>query len=61
MNLTVFRTWGIAKLQLVAEPKTVLIVNELASLYGELRLRLTLRAVPLQKDKTRDLDQGRSA
>jgi hypothetical protein len=38
-----------ARLQLVAEPKTALLVNQLASAYGELFLRLMVRIVPLQK------------
>jgi len=38
-----------AKLQLVAEPKTALLVNHLVSVYGELLLRLMARLMPLQK------------
>jgi hypothetical protein len=38
-----------AKLQLVAEPKTALLVNQLVSAYGELLLRLMARLMPLQK------------
>jgi hypothetical protein len=38
-----------AKLQLVAEPKTALLVNQLVSAYGELLLRLLARLMPLQK------------
>lgn len=38
-----------ARLQLVAEPKTALLVNQLVSAYGELLLRLMARLMPLQK------------
>ena len=38
-----------AKLQLVAEPKTALLVNQLVATYGELLLRLMERAIPLHK------------
>jgi hypothetical protein len=37
-----------ARLQLVAEPKTALLVNELVGSYGELLLRLISRSMPLQ-------------
>jgi hypothetical protein len=40
-----------AKLQLVAEPSTALLVNRLVSTYGELLLRLMARLMPLQKAK----------
>ena len=40
-----------AKLQLVAEPKTALLVNQLVATYGELLLRLLARLLPLQKAK----------
>lgn len=40
-----------AKLQLVAEPKTALLVNQLVATYGELFLRLLSRLLPLQKAK----------
>ncbi|WP_446808333.1 hypothetical protein ACH50O_13615 [Methylomonas sp. 2BW1-5-20] len=40
-----------SKLQLVAEPKTALLVNQLVGTYGELLLRLMERLVPLQKAK----------
>jgi hypothetical protein len=39
------------KLQLVAEPKTALLVNSLVSVYGELLLRLMERLIPLQKTR----------
>jgi hypothetical protein len=38
-----------AKLQLVAEPKTALLVNGLVATYGELLLRVVARLMPLQK------------
>jgi len=38
-----------AKLQLVAEPKTALLVNQLVASYGELLLNLMARLMPLQK------------
>jgi len=38
-----------SKLQLVAEPKTALLVNQLVAEYGELLLRLIARLMPLQK------------
>jgi hypothetical protein len=38
-----------AKLQLVAEPKTALLVNQLAANYSELLLRLISRLMPLQE------------
>lgn len=41
-----------AKLQLVAEPKTALLVNQLVANYGELLLRLLARLIPLQEAKT---------
>ena len=41
-----------AKLQLVAEPKTALLVNQLVATYGELLLRLLARLIPLQKART---------
>ena len=41
-----------AKLQLVAEPKTALLVNQLVAAYGELLLRLLARLMPLQKART---------
>jgi hypothetical protein len=41
-----------AKLQLVAEPKTALLVNQLVSAYAELLLRLLARIMPLQKART---------
>ena len=41
-----------AKLQLVAEPKTALLVNQLVASYGELLLRLMARLIPLQKART---------
>lgn len=41
-----------AKLQLVAEPKTALLVNQLVAAYGELLLRLVARLMPLQKART---------
>lgn len=37
-----------AKLQLVAEPKTALLVNDLSSAYAELQLRLFTHLLPLQ-------------
>lgn len=40
-----------AKLQLVAEPKTALLVNQLVATYGELLLKLLARLLPLQKAK----------
>ncbi|CAN5433128.1 hypothetical protein BH10PSE16_BH10PSE16_25220 [soil metagenome] len=41
-----------AKLQLVAEPKTALLVNQLVATYGELLLRLMQRAIPLYKTRS---------
>jgi hypothetical protein len=41
-----------AKLQLVAEPQTALLVNRLVGAYGELLLRLLERLMPLQKAKS---------
>lgn len=41
-----------AKLQLVAEPKTALLVNQLVATYGELLLRLMERAIPLHKTRS---------
>lgn len=41
-----------AKLQLVAEPKTALLVNQLVASYGELLLRLIARLLPLQNVRT---------
>lgn len=41
-----------AKLQLVAEPKTALLVNQLVGTYGELSLRLMSRLMPLQDART---------
>ncbi len=41
-----------AKLQLVAEPKTALLVNEIVASYSELLLRLLVRMIPLQKART---------
>lgn len=38
-----------ARLQLVAEPKTALLVNQLVSAYGELLMRLLARLLPMQK------------
>jgi hypothetical protein len=38
-----------AKLQLIAEPKTALLVGEVAGAYGELLLKLLARLVPLQR------------
>ena len=38
-----------AKLQLVAEPKTALLVNDLVSAYGELLLQLLAKLLPLQR------------
>lgn len=38
-----------AKLQLVAEPKTALLVNALVASYGELFIRLLQRIIPLQQ------------
>ena len=40
-----------AKLQLVAEPKTALLVNQLAADYAELLLRIVARLTPLQKTR----------
>ena len=40
-----------AKLQLIAEPKTALLVNHLAAAYGELMLRLMSHLMPIQKVK----------
>lgn len=41
-----------AKLQLVAEPKTALLVNQLTGSYGELLLKLITRLLPLQEAKS---------
>lgn len=41
-----------AKLQLVAEPKTALLVNQLVATYGELLLRLMARAIPLHNARS---------
>lgn len=41
-----------AKLQLVAEPKTALLVNRLVGTYGELLLRILERLIPLQDAKS---------
>lgn len=41
-----------AKLQLVAEPKTALLVNQLVAAYAELLLRLMARLMPLQEART---------
>lgn len=41
-----------AKLQLVAEPKTALLVNRLVGSYGELLLSLMERLIPLQNAKS---------
>lgn len=41
-----------AKLQLVAEPKTALLVNRLVGSYGELLIRLMERLIPLQNAKS---------
>lgn len=41
-----------AKLQLVAEPKTALLVNELVASYGELLLRLLGPAMPLHEARS---------
>jgi hypothetical protein len=41
-----------AKLQLVAEPKTAVLANELTALYGELVLKLVAKSVPLQMART---------
>jgi len=41
-----------AKLQLVAEPKTALLVNQLVAAYAELLLRLLARLMPLQEVRT---------
>jgi hypothetical protein len=41
-----------AKLQLVAEPKTALLINQLVATYGELSLRLMARLMPLQEART---------
>lgn len=40
-----------AKLQLVAEPTTALLVNQLVAAYGELSLKLIERAIPLHKTR----------
>jgi hypothetical protein len=40
-----------AKLQLVAEPTTALLVNQLVATYGELFLRLIERTIPLHKTR----------
>jgi len=41
-----------AKLQLVAEPKTALLVNQLVAAYGDLSLRIIARLIPLQDART---------
>lgn len=41
-----------AKLQLVAEPKTAMLVNQLVASYGELALQLMVRLLPLQKARS---------
>lgn len=41
-----------AQLQLVAEPKTALLVNQLAAAYAELLLRLMARALPLHNARS---------
>jgi len=41
-----------AKLQLVAEPKTALLVNELSSAYGELLLNVLPRLMPVQNARS---------
>ena len=40
-----------ARLQLVAEPATALLVNQLSALYGELVLKLMAKLAPVQKAK----------
>jgi hypothetical protein len=41
-----------AKLQLVAEPKTSLLVNKLVAAYGELLMKLMMRLMPMQSFRT---------
>ncbi len=41
-----------AKLQLVAEPKTAMLVNQLVASYGELTIQLMVRLLPLQQARS---------